>query len=209
MICVILIKTYTKDVIMAIYLIDYENTKNLSGISDLSADDCVVIFYSNKANSLSFDVHKEILSSKARIEYKFVDVGCQNALDFQLSSYLGYIVKQNENTECKICIVSKDKGFSYVSSFWEKEKAINIQILCDLTGKESTSTIEIPKLNCDIESILRESEIQLSDSEITQILAMVKKYKTTKTINDNFNKLFKDSTKAGTILKLIKPFIKK
>ena len=80
---------------MTIYLIDYENTKNLSGINNLSADDCVVIFYSNKANSLSFDVHKEILSSNAKIEYKFVDVGSQNALDFQLSSYLGYIIKQN------------------------------------------------------------------------------------------------------------------
>ena len=144
---------------MTIYLIDYENTKNLSGINNLSADDCVVIFYSNKANSLSFDVHKEILSSNAKIEYKFVDVGSQNALDFQLSSYLGYIIKQNENTKCKICIVSKDKGFAYVSSFWEKEKSIEIQILCDLTGKEQNS----PSGNgdSDIESILRQSDIRL------------------------------------------------
>ena len=192
---------------MTIYLIDYENTKNLSGINNLSADDCVVIFYSNKANSLSFDVHKEILSSNAKIEYKFVDVGSQNALDFQLSSYLGYIIKQNENTKCKICIVSKDKGFAYVSSFWEKEKSIEIQILCDLTGKEQNSPSGIG--DSDIESILRQSDIRLSESEIKEIFSMVKKYKTTQTINGNLNKLFKDSTKAGTILKLVKPFIKK
>ncbi len=194
---------------MAIYLIDYENTKNLSGINNLSADDCVVIFYSNKANSLSFDAHKEIMLSNAKVEYKYVDVGSQNALDFQLSSYLGYIIKQNENTECKIYIVSKDKGFSHVSSFWEKEKSIDIQILCDLTGKEQNSPSENPKPNCDIESTLRQSDVQLSESEIKEIISMVKKYKTTQTINGNLNKLFKDSTKAGTILKLVRPFIKK
>ena len=194
---------------MAIYLIDYENTKNLSGISNLSADDCVVIFYSNKANSLSFDAHKEIMSATAKIEYKFVDVGSQNALDFQLSSYLGYIIKQNETIECKICIVSKDKGFSLVSSFWKREKSIDIKILCDLTGKEQNLPSENSKPNCDIESVLKQSGIQLSENEIVQIIAMVKKYKTTQTINGNLNKLFKDSTKAGTILKLVKPFIKK
>ncbi len=194
---------------MAIYLIDYENTKNLIGINNLAAEDCVTIFYSSKANSLSFDVHKEILSSKAKIEYKFVNVGSQNALDFQLCSYLGYIIKQNENTECKIYIVSKDKGFAFVSSFWKNEKSIDIQILCDLTGKESNIVTEDSKPNCDIESLLKQSTIQLSESEIKEIVTMVKKYKTTQTINGNLNKLFKDSTKAGTILKLIKPFIKK
>ena len=203
---------------MAIYLIDYENTKNLLGINSLSADDCVVIFYSQKANSLSFDIHKEIISSQAKIEYKYVDVGSHNALDFQLSSYLGYIIKQNEGTDCKIYIVSKDKGFAFVSSFWEKEKSLDIQILSDLTGKmqnavstEKTqkSVSETPKPKCDIESLLKKSDVQLSESEINEIVAMVKKYKTTQTINGNLNKLFKNSAKAGTILKLIKPFIKK
>ena len=194
---------------MAIYLIDYENTKNLQGINNLTAEDCVIIFYSSKANSLSFDVHKEILSSKAKVEYKFVDVGSQNALDFQLCSYLGYLIKQNENTECKIFIISKDKGFAFVSSFWKNEKSIDIQILCDLTGKESNIVDDESKPNSDIESLLIQSNVQLSESEIREIVAMVKKYKTTQTINGNLNKLFKDSTKAGTILKLIKPFIKK
>ncbi len=194
---------------MAIYLIDYENTKNLLGINNLSTDDCVVIFYSKKSNSLSFDLHKEIISSKAQIEYKFVDVGSPNALDFQLSSYLGYIIKQNENTECKIYIVSKDKGFGFVSSFWEKEKTIDIQIVCDLTGKVQSAIPEPQKPNCDIESILGQSNVELSESEIKEIVTMVKKYKTTQTINGNLNKLFKDSAKAGAILKLVKPFIKK
>ena len=108
---------------MAIYLIDYENTKNLLGINTLTADDSIVVFYSQKANTLTFDIHQAILSSQAKIEYKCVEVGGQNALDFQLSSYLGYLIKQNENSESKIyIIVSKDRDFSFLKSFWDKEK---------------------------------------------------------------------------------------
>lgn len=194
---------------MTIYLIDYENTKNLTGINNLSAYDYVIIFYSQKANSISFDVHKEIISSKANIEYKYVDVGGQNALDFQLSTYLGYIINKIENTEHKICIVSKDKGFSFITTFWKKEKDIDIQVLGNLTGDIQNLTTEPTVHNNDIKSVLEQSDIQLNVNEIKEIVAMVKKYKTTQTINGNLNKLFKDSTKAGAILKIIKPFIKK
>lgn len=193
---------------MAIYLIDYENTQNLFGIGSLMSEDRVIIFYSKKANSLSFDIHKEILSSKAKIEYKYVDVGGQNALDFQLSSYLGYIINQRENSDDKIFIVSKDKGFSFVSAFWKKEKSIDIQIVCDLTNKLQNGVSVNVKSDCDIESALQQSNIELNDNEIKEIIAMVKKYKTTQTINGYLNKLLKDSTKAGAILKTIRPFIK-
>lgn len=194
---------------MTIYLVDYENTKNLTGINNLFSDDYVVIFYSQKANSISFDVHKEILSSNANIEYKFVDVGGQNALDFQLSSYLGYLINKIENTECKIYIVSKDKGFSFVTAFWKKEKSIDIQVLTNLTGKTENNNFELSKQNDDIESALAKSNISLTANETKEITAMVKKYKTIQTINSNLNKLLKDSTKSGAILKIVKPFIKK
>ena len=226
---------------MAIYLIDYENTKNLLGIHNLSADDCVVIFYSQKANTLTFDIHKEILASPAKIEYKCVDVGGPNALDFQLSTYLGYLIHQNGNEKYNIYIVSKDKGFSYVSSFWKKEKSIDIELVCDLTGKPQSKVVEntVPKIventvpkvventgtkvventvtkvvkntvpKDDIESVLKQSEAQLNEDEVKEIIVMVNKYKTTQTINGYLNKLFKDSAKAGTVLKVIKPFIKK
>lgn len=192
---------------MAIYLIDYENTKNLLGINNLTADDSIVIFYSQKANTLTFDIHQAILSSQAKIEYKCVEVGGQNALDFQLSSYLGYLIKQNENSENKIyIIVSNDKGFSFVKSFWNKEKSIDIEIISNLAGNKD---FDDGNSNLDIESLLKEPKLKLSENEIKEIIAMVKKYKKTQTINDYLNKLLKDSAKAGEILKIIKPFIKK
>lgn len=195
---------------MSIYLIDYENTKNLIGVNNLSAEDKVIIFYSKKANTLSFDSHKDIMNSKAHIEYKFVDVGAQNALDFQLGSYLGYLIRQNENTEVSYNIVSKDKGFAYVASFWENERNVTIRLCADLTGKvQNTEKADKPAVNDPIQGLLKQSNLQLSDKDIKAIAEMVFKYKTTTTINSNLNKLLKDSAKAGEVLKIIKPFIKK
>ena len=79
---------------MATYFIDYENTHSLNGINELTKEDSVIIFYSDNANSLSFDIHQEILKCEAYIEYKLVKVGTPNALDFQLSTYLGYLIKE-------------------------------------------------------------------------------------------------------------------
>lgn len=118
---------------MSIYLVDYENYKNLVGISVLSENDRVVIFYSIKANTLSFESHKDILNSKARIEYKLVEVGGQNALDFQLSSYLGSLIGVDVDSNNKYYIVSKDKGFGYVATFWKNERNLDIEIIRDLS----------------------------------------------------------------------------
>lgn len=194
---------------MSIYLIDYENTKNLLGINNLQEDDFVIIFYSQKANSLSFDTLKEIQLSKATIQYKCVDVGSQNALDFQLGTYLGYLIKQYENTDCKFFIVAKDKGYSFISSFWKKEKSIEIKLLTDLTGKTNNTVAKKPKSETDIKKLLKQSNLGLNDTEIIEICSLITKYKSTVTINSNLNKLLKDSTKAGETFKIIKPFIKK
>lgn len=120
---------------------------------------------------------------------------------------MGYLIKQNEISECKLYIVSKDKGFSFVSAFWAKEKSIDIQIISDLTGKIQNTLVKNTKTNSNIESALKQEKLELNTNEIKEICAMVAKYKTTQTINSNLNKLLKDSAKTGEVLKLIKPFI--
>lgn len=209
---------------MTVYLLDYENVKDLSGISNLSSDDLVIIFYSKNANSATMDDVSNIVSSKAKIKCKRVELGKPNALDFQLNSYLGYLIKQNENVKCKYYIVSKDKGYPLVAKFWKKEKGINIQIIPDMAVKtqhktdESAESLpqkqETPDTQSDaskseLETILQNSDFNLTQNEISKIVGYVSKYKTSTTINNNLNKLFKDSTKSGEVLKLIKPYIKK
>lgn len=222
---------------MSFYLVDYENAKNLSGISNLSPDDHVIIFYSKNADSLPIDIHKEILSAQAKIEFKHVEVGKNNALDFQLDSYLGYVICQNESSDCKYYIVAKDGGYSCVAAFWKQEKSIDIQIISGLTGdsqttdkktpaakktpqkaaKESAKTVKkkpqkaVKKStapNGDAGSILKESNPGLSDTEISEIVSLLET-ETNQTFNSELNKLLKNSTRAGEVLKVVKPFIKK
>lgn len=195
---------------MAIYLIDYENTKNLIGVNNLSADDNIIIFYSQNANTLSFDIHQEIMSSKAKIEYKCVDVGARNALDFQLSSYLGYLIKENENSvNNRYFIVSKDTDFSLVKSFWKKEKSIDIQIVSNLAGKVQNEDFDDKNSYKKIETLLKKSELKLSDKNVKEIIAILKKNKTTLTINNSLNKLLQDSKKNGSDTKNFKAVYKK
>lgn len=283
---------------MSVFLVDYENTHSLSGIATLSKDDKVVIFYSQNANSLTFDTHKRIMESPATVEYKYVGTGSQNALDFQLSTYLGYLVSTHKDSDEKIVIVSRDKGFNNVVSFWKHELSLEIQIapnLCvetpqtatdnaeqqaaatvaqpqeeqiatlqqptatepeqqqteqtaevaieatqpvaeqndhtqtvaDATTEQQTATAQqkhqrkntqqkratqqnnVTIKAEDVVDCLKNSDVELTDEEIAQLAQIVVKYKTKATVNNHINKLLKDSSKSGTILKIIKPFIKK
>lgn len=332
---------------MAIYLVDYENTHYLGGISGLSANDTVVVFYTQNSSSLSFDAHKEILQAQAKILYKYVDNGGKNALDFQLSTYLGCLIGEKQADEQQLYIVSKDKGFYYVSKFWEREKGIRVTVVPSLTEQpkakqqqsareetqtatigqivaatvveqgetaetvenaaEETTAVESEIANVEtevatiignatdstaateesaatndgtaenaydiaeentttknleaqttvnttansaenhidvennvsrqpaqktkqrqrrndkrknnvktteepqptVESALADSGIQLGVGEIREIAQIVNKYKATITVNNHINKLLKDSAKAGEVLKIVKPFMKK
>lgn len=103
---------------MRVFLIDFENVHNdgLAGIDMLTDDDEVVIFYSANADSISFELLHKFMFSKAKLNYYKVRRGGKNALDFQLSSYLGYRLKIEPDAE--FYIISKDNGFDFVIDFW-------------------------------------------------------------------------------------------
>lgn len=105
---------------MAVYLVDFENVSSagISGIQKLTKDDKVYIFYTVNASNMSFAAHMNLLSSSAEVTYYNVASGGKNALDFQLASFLGYLICQGK--EKKFCIISNDRGFEYVKTFWER-----------------------------------------------------------------------------------------
>ena len=77
-----------------------------------------MIFYSNNADTLTFEAMDMIMSSKAQIRKFKIARGGQNALDFQLSSYLGFLIHENLNPY--FYIISRDNGFHYVIDFWKR-----------------------------------------------------------------------------------------
>ena len=81
---------------MATYLIDYENTgvKGLVGIEQLKEDDLIIIFYGPKTGAVPFDEHVKICQAASQVKYIKTTKTAKNYLDFQLTTYLGYLVRQ-------------------------------------------------------------------------------------------------------------------
>ncbi|MCM1329649.1 MAG: PIN domain-containing protein [Ruminococcus sp.] len=105
---------------MAVYLVDFENVTSagISGIQRLTEEDKVYIFYTVNASNMSFAAHMNLLSSPAEVIYYNVTSGGKNALDFQLASFLGYLICKGEDKD--FYIISNDKGYDHVKSFWER-----------------------------------------------------------------------------------------
>ncbi len=188
------------------YLVDYENVKSegLNGIHKLDANNTVCIFYSKNADRISSELNLHLKESKAEIIYHRVEVGVKNALDFQLSSYLGEIITENAGGlrgQAKYFIVSKDNGFSSLISFW-KEKNITVDVIADVSGK---------RVHEDTESIAKKVAELLGDNDAAnnaaEIAGIITNCRTKMEINTALLKMFRNNAKVGEIYRAIKPLI--
>lgn len=120
---------------MAYYLIDFENVKSrgMEGVELLTEEDTVCIFYSDNADSMTFDLHRKLNETKANIIYHKVAVGTKNALDFQLATYLGYLICEQlrEGIHPNYFIVIKDNGFTSLMVYW-KAQGVPVRIIRNL-----------------------------------------------------------------------------
>ena len=183
---------------MNYYLIDYENVKaeGLIGIEELEKDDVVHIFYSENADKLTFDVLHMIMKSKARIIYQKVKVGHKNALDFQLASYLGYLVGTNTGWQYDYYIVSKDNGFDILASFWNEQK---VQV-------REVPGISVQKREALERELTQKVEAALGNpADAAAVTKIITSYKTKQGINNALQKKFPDRVKE--IYRAIKPLI--
>ena len=157
-------KLYKKS-IKKCFFIDYENVKDsgLQGIAELDKHAAVIIFYSDRAFKVPLDIASVFSESRAKLIHIKVGVGIKNALDFQLVSFLGYIIAKHRDIgmDVKYFMVTKDKGFDSVKYFW-RSKGVKIhrvsQIERDINEDELTH-IDNDK---DIES---KKDVKISNSE--------------------------------------------
>ena len=182
---------------MAIYLIDFENVHSdgLKGIEKLERSDECYIFYSEHAGVLTFNMHKKITESRAKIYYVEAQVGMKNALDFQLVSYLGYMLR--ENPEATYCLISNDKAFELVSKFWQA-KGVNVTSAVSLDGAADAS--HYSKVSTELEKLLADR------SEREFVEKCINELSTKSGINNRIVKKY-GTTRAGEIYKLIKPLL--
>ncbi len=183
---------------MAYYLVDYENVNNagLVGIRALTEADHVIIFYTKNAASMSFDTHCALNDSKAKIDYLKVESGTSNALDFQLSSFLGYLI--HEQPDDHFYIIAKDQGYKAVVDFWSGADK-HVALVANL--EKTTLEEEMKEIRAAISGVVKDRKEQ------DLVVSYVKKYKTKIGLNNALQKQF-DSKQGGEIYKCLKPFIK-
>ena len=181
------------------YLVDYENVgpEGMNGIELLDTDNKVYIFYTKNADKLTFDLHIKLIHAKAEVLLFKVESGQKNALDFQLSSYLGWLIRENFDGQNNYFIVSKDNGFSSLAPFWKKN-GIKISFVADVAQNKAKSVTE------DLTPIVAG---YINDTKNAPAVAnIIASYKTKQGINGALVKAF-GSQRAGEIYKAIKPLL--
>jgi hypothetical protein len=179
---------------MSIFLVDYENVNasGMTGLESLTEQDKIYLFYSQNSNKLTFELHKKLCKSKAVVELFEVGAAGQNSLDFQLVSYLGYLIARDRNKE--YVIVSRDTGFNSVVTFWS-EQDVRILSANNLLKENSKSiAVKLKELLPDYKN------------DHAQIVQLIEKYKTKQGINNALVKRY-GSEKGGAVYKAIRPLI--
>lgn len=103
------------------FLIDYENVSDsgLDGFFDLTSEDTVYIFYTVNACKIGIEFVDRLRKQYDCASLQFIRAATGNqALDFQLSSFLGGLIAENPGDDCTFYIISKDRGYSCLPGFW-------------------------------------------------------------------------------------------
>ena len=205
---------------MDYYLIDYENvgTSGLKKVVDLAKkEDIISIFYSENCKYIALDTIESIIEKGIKFCCYQVTTGTSNALDFQLSSFLGYLISK-EGSKIKYRIVSNDKGFDCVCDFWKKQSKAVERIgtqtstekekLVETTSNQTSSKKKSSVASNDL-ATLEEIKKVLSKKDAPEVvLDIFNTYKTKQAICNGISKHFKDSNKTGNVYKKLKPLMK-
>lgn len=183
----------------------------LQGLDKLTKNDIVYLFYSKNTPHLPMELVKTINECKALIEPIKSDIG-KNAMDFIIATFLGYKVHEY-GTRDNYFILSKDKGYQPLVSFWEDWNAKLVSSLLQVVKPTKTSkTIkkvaggknkEDQALRCNIGRVLSGYQKTLKHS----VVDIIETSKNKTEVNNKLVKLLNDTKEAGKIYKLIKDFI--
>jgi hypothetical protein len=125
---------------MTYYLIDFENV-HASGIADPAVcveGDIVCIYYGADSQDLPLETIHAFYQKHVGLQTVPVNTGSKNALDFQLTTHLGYLIGSREHSGAAYRIVSNDTGYDCVVTYW-KDHGIDIARIADLTGVEKNT----------------------------------------------------------------------
>ena len=119
------------------YLVDSENVNdNWLMLLELADEkDEMIIFYTKNSPHMSYSSVIKLLQQRRTLQFEECYEG-QNALDFQLISYLGYLIGKDEDKTSEFIVMSNDTGFDPAVRYWKQKgflvNRINVNY-CKLT----------------------------------------------------------------------------
>lgn len=148
---------------MITYLVDTENV-NLSkyDLTNLKESDKIVFFYTDKSARIEYDDLKYILSKGVSLDFVKCYTG-NNALDFQLVSYLGFLLHSISSKDDEYIILSRDKGYEAVCMFW-KDKEYKVSRIEEVDLVVHDTSIE--DTNVDYSTIDGLEELTIEDKKM-------------------------------------------
>lgn len=183
-----------------IFLIDYENvdTAGLDGVSSLTKNDKIYLFYSEKHSRLTFGLHRRIMNSTSSFYYrKIKDTNQKNALDNELIKELEAIVQPKSD----YYIISRDKGYKnkieelikkgYKISIYSDIKSSNLSKRKELESKVKKRLTKDKKRNFD-----------LDEDDIKQIVSWILHSDTKTELNNYLKKMFYDDQVSYILTRL-------
>lgn len=191
---------------MNLIFVDYENVsiKGLSGIENLGEDSIVYLFYSENTAHLPMTTVAALNSSNAEVRYILTKVG-KNALDFTLSSVLGFVIKERFH-EDTFYIVSKDKGFDVLVDYWKGNK-VTVKVVTSLaqisSKKKSTRSAQAQNGNDKLKQSMSSKvgiALRGEDKELkAHVVDIIIKCKSKRAVQNSIKQIVKDKTKANNI----------
>lgn len=156
-----------------LFIVDTENTNNYSFISEhnLTKNDSVVLFISNKMKGIKDDGCLELFNTKAKILIEKVEVGEKNSLDFQIIVYVSERVFRGKYDE--IYIVSNDCGYQQAINYLNNKynKSINIINYNKVPEKtEAVSEISVSQVSENIGELIKKSIPEIEKKNISRII---------------------------------------
>ncbi len=120
-----------------VYLIDTENVRTVWTLllDRMTENDKIYVFYTENSGNIKYEDLNGVISSGKNVELIQCHTG-KNGLDFQLVSYLGYLIRNNENAD--YCIISDDSGYDAVIKFWEgRDVDVTRKTAFQISGKQA------------------------------------------------------------------------
>lgn len=122
-----------------IYLLDTENLGSgfVKKLCSLSEDDLVVAIYTEHSARFTYGQLQYFIDCKAKFHIEEVKVGTANALDFQISTLLGFLIHKVdvEGVDTEFIILSHDMGYCGVVQYW-RNRGKKVSIKGDIDAEE-------------------------------------------------------------------------